>query len=104
MTSFYIAFLNSHRSGVLTAPAWLVPRETAAISARSVHTIQHNLCFDVCHDDGGDGGIVQRFELESRCFINGMYYYYHGDAAVAAAAADDDDDDDDDKDVTWCTT
>ena len=41
-------------------------------------------------------GIVQRFELESRCFINGMYYYYYGDAAAA--------DDGDDKDLTWCTT
>jgi len=34
--SFYSAFLTIHRSGVLTALAWLVPRETAAISARSV--------------------------------------------------------------------
>ena len=37
---FYRAFLNSHRSGVLTALAWLVPHETAAISALSVYTIQ----------------------------------------------------------------
>ena len=36
----YIAFLNIHRSGVLTALAWLVPHETAAVSARSVYTIQ----------------------------------------------------------------
>ena len=42
--------------------------------------------------------IVQRFELESRCFINGTYYYYHGDAAAAAA------DDDNGKDLTWYTT
>ena len=28
--AFYSAFLNIHRSGVLTALAWLVPRETAA--------------------------------------------------------------------------
>ena len=34
--SFYSAFFNSHRSGVLKAPAWLVPHETAAVSARSV--------------------------------------------------------------------
>jgi len=36
--------LNIHRSGVLTALAWLVPQESAAresISARSVYTIQH---------------------------------------------------------------
>ena len=38
--AFYSAFLNIHWSGVLTALAWLVPQETAAISARSVYTIQ----------------------------------------------------------------
>ena len=42
---FYNAFLNIHRSGVLTALIWLVPRETAVISARSVYiiytTMQH---------------------------------------------------------------
>ena len=38
--AFYSAFFNIHRSGVLTALAWLVPQETAAISARSVYTIQ----------------------------------------------------------------
>ena len=38
--AFYSAFLNIHPSGVLTALAWLVPHETAAISARSVYTIQ----------------------------------------------------------------
>ena len=38
--AFHSAFLNIHRSGVLTALPWLVPHETAAISARSVYTIQ----------------------------------------------------------------
>ena len=38
--AFYSAFLNIHRSGVLTALTWLVPNETAAISARLVYTIQ----------------------------------------------------------------
>ena len=38
--AFYSAFLNIYLSGALTALAWLVPRETAAISARSVNTIQ----------------------------------------------------------------
>ena len=38
--AFYSAFLNIHRSGVLAALAWLVPHETAAVSARSVYTIQ----------------------------------------------------------------
>ena len=38
--AFYSAFLNIHRSGVLTALVWLVPHETAAISARSVYTMQ----------------------------------------------------------------
>ena len=38
--AFYSAFFNIHRSGVLTVLAWLVPHETAAISTRSVYTIQ----------------------------------------------------------------
>ena len=38
--AFYSAFLNIHRSGVLTALARLVPQESAAILARSVYTIQ----------------------------------------------------------------
>ena len=37
---FTARFLNVHRSGVLTVLAWLVPRETAAVPARSVYTIQ----------------------------------------------------------------
>ena len=40
MNSFYSAFFNIHRSGVLTALAWLVPLETAAVSALFVYTIQ----------------------------------------------------------------
>ena len=32
--------MNIHRSGVVTELAWLVPHETAAISVRSVYTIQ----------------------------------------------------------------
>ena len=39
VTSFLLRVLNIHQSGVLTAQAWLVPHETAAISARSVYTI-----------------------------------------------------------------
>ena len=44
MTSFYSAFLllffvlNIHRSGVLTALAWLVPHETAAVWAQVLCT------------------------------------------------------------------
>ena len=41
--AFYSAFLNIHRSGVLTALAWLVPQKSAAresISVRSAYTIQ----------------------------------------------------------------
>ena len=38
--TFYSAFLNIHRSGVLTALTWLAPHETAAVSARSVYTAQ----------------------------------------------------------------
>ena len=38
---FIARFLNVHRSGVLTALAWLVPHETAAnLGASSVYTIQ----------------------------------------------------------------
>ena len=33
--AFYSAFLNIHRSGVLTALAWLVPQETAARESES---------------------------------------------------------------------
>ena len=32
--AFHSAFLNIHRSGVLTVLAWLVPHETAAVSAQ----------------------------------------------------------------------
>ena len=35
--SFFF-FLNIHRSGVLTALAWLVPHETAAVSAQVLYT------------------------------------------------------------------
>ena len=35
---FVFVFLNIHRSGVLTALAWLVPHETAAVSAQVLYT------------------------------------------------------------------
>ena len=38
VTSFYSAFLNIHRSGVLTALAWLVPHEKAAVSVQVLCT------------------------------------------------------------------
>ena len=38
--AFYSAFLNIHPSGVLTALTWLVPHDTASVSACSVYTIQ----------------------------------------------------------------
>ena len=41
--AFYSAFLNIHRSGVLTALAWLVPHEwwnCSCLGASSVYTIQ----------------------------------------------------------------
>ena len=38
VTSFIVRFLNIHRSGVLTALAWLVPHETAAVSAQVLCT------------------------------------------------------------------
>ena len=37
---FIACFLNIHQNGILTALTWLVPRETAAVSALSVYTIQ----------------------------------------------------------------
>ena len=43
LLAFYSAFLNIHPSGVLKrclVVTWLVPREIAAVSARSVYTIQ----------------------------------------------------------------
>ena len=38
--SLFLSFSNIHRSSVLTVLAWLVPHETAAVSASSVYTIQ----------------------------------------------------------------
>ena len=38
VTAFYRASLNIHQSGVLTVLAWLVPHETAAISAQVLCT------------------------------------------------------------------
>ena len=51
--AFYSAFLNIHRSGVLTALAWLVPHETAAVLAQVLctpynhvpcHFVQSHIC------------------------------------------------------------
>ena len=51
--AFYSAFLNIHQSGVLTVLAWLVPHETAAVSAQvlctpynhaSCHFMQSHIC------------------------------------------------------------
>ena len=42
---FIARFLNIHLSGVLTALAWLVPHETAAVSAQVLRTpYNHALC------------------------------------------------------------
>ena len=38
VTSFIARFLNIHQSGVFTALAWLVPHETAAVSAQVLTT------------------------------------------------------------------
>ena len=38
LLAFYSAFLNIHRSGVHTALAWLVPHETAAVTAQVLCT------------------------------------------------------------------
>ena len=42
VTSFIARFLNIHRSGVLTALAWLVPHETAAVSAQVLCTLYNH--------------------------------------------------------------
>ena len=51
--TFYSAFLNIHQSGVLTALAWLVPHESAAVSAQVLctpynhapyHFMQSHIC------------------------------------------------------------
>ena len=39
---FFSFFLNIHRSGVLTALAWLVPHETAAVSAQVLCTLYNH--------------------------------------------------------------
>ena len=45
VTSFIARFLYIHRSGVLTALAWLVPHETAAVSAQVLCTpYNHAAC------------------------------------------------------------
>ena len=44
--AFHCAFLNIHRSGVLSALAWLVPYETAAVSAQVLCTpYNHTPCY-----------------------------------------------------------
>ena len=46
VTSFISRFLNIHRDGVLTALAWLVPHETAAVSAQDLCTPYNHI---PCH-------------------------------------------------------
>ena len=41
--AFYSSFWNIHRSGVLTALTWLVPHETAAVSARVLCTPHYHV-------------------------------------------------------------
>ena len=57
VTSFIVRFLNIHRSGVLTALAWLVPHETAAVLAQILctpynhapcHFMQSHILNSVC--------------------------------------------------------
>ena len=56
--TFYSAFLNIHWSGVLTALAWLVPHETAAISVEVLctsynhapcHFMQSHILYATCY-------------------------------------------------------
>ena len=45
---FYSAFLNIHRSGVLTALAWLVPHETAGVCVCAHACVCVYVCVCVC--------------------------------------------------------
>ena len=46
VNSFIARFFNIHRSGVLTALAWLVPHETAAVSAQVLCALYNqSLCY-----------------------------------------------------------
>ena len=47
--AFYSAFLNIHRSGVLTALAWLVPQESAARESQSRHVLRTPYKHAPCH-------------------------------------------------------
>ena len=47
--AFYSAFLNTHRSGVLTALAWLVPQESAARESQSWHVLHTPYKHAPCH-------------------------------------------------------
>ena len=40
--AFFFFFFNNHQSDLLSPLIWLVPHETAAVSARSVYTIHNN--------------------------------------------------------------
>ena len=61
VTSFIARFLNIHGSGVLTALAWLVPHETAAVSAQILCTpYNHAPChFMQSHIGGGRGSSLE---------------------------------------------
>ena len=47
--AFYSAFLNIHRSGVLTALAWLVPQESAARESQSRRVLCTSYNHAPCH-------------------------------------------------------
>ena len=51
VTSFFFSsfFLNIHRSGVLTALAWLVPQESAARESQSRHVLRTPYNHAPCH-------------------------------------------------------
>ena len=47
--AFYSAFLNIHRSGVLTVLAWLVPQESAARESQSQRVLCTPYNHEPCH-------------------------------------------------------
>ena len=82
--AFYSAFWNIHRSGVLTELAWLVPHETAAISAQVLctpynhapchfmqsHTRKVHACLELCPHIHST---VDPFPTPTRC----VYFLYY---------------------------
>ena len=69
--AFYSVFLNIHRSGVLTALAWLVPHETAAVSAQLLCTPYSHA---PCHYKSRGMSMKLTTRTITRCFRHNCQY------------------------------